>query len=760
MNYEKNFWEKYEFLHERFKKQTNHISNFVDILKKFQNNCFEFNKNLTNILSKNYVFFEEQNSTQNEALKMLINNLKFFSEEIFKLGNFFKSNLIENLLFDNLIKEEKEKFNEIKKIYKNYNDIKILVEKNKKIFENSSKNAENNIITTLKLKLSDVIGKNDNLKKMENQTKEICESSKNHESKYIQSINDANKIKNNYVNLQIKYLNFFEIFDKNLGSKISNNLTEYIKYIKKLSNNILVNGNSLEDNFSKFSLEKDINNFINQNKCEYKCIEDIIFTPFQTSYDMKSNFNNQEINYQYIVTLKKYFTGVFPNFDLEEEKSKFELRKISAKVFKIGPNIFFTDEEKQILINFMKEEKFRKIFLIELSKQRTKGRYSRSKKLIQDLNDILNVILEVSEKENDYESGTNCIILSLTFYYEDKNKKIYLFEYIKDNKWLKSIEFWKKAIQSAVDKEIEKNKKINKKFEQNKSGVMNIIFGQLIPYTTNMKDFNIETGKIIEVIDEYVEAYNVTENLFKIIYDNICNEEELKQLREKGICGFKDKNYLEKIKNEEKEKEKKNDNINEKDMKKNNEENKDDKKIKEDDIKNDIINKENKKDEEKKEEEKNNETVENKNENKKEDEIKNNNQKDEENKNKNENKKEDENKNDNQKDEENKNENKKEEEIKSEHKKEDENKNDNQKEVETKSEHQKEEEINKNDNQEEKIKSENNNDNQEEEIKSETQKEEEINKNDNQKEEEKNENNKKNEEENTEQKEEENKNEN
>ena len=54
-----------------------------------------------------------------------------------------------------------------------------------------------------------------------------------------------------------------------------------------------------------------MNNFINQNKCEYKCIEDIIFTPFQNSYDMKSNFNNQEINYQYIVTLKKIFFRSF-----------------------------------------------------------------------------------------------------------------------------------------------------------------------------------------------------------------------------------------------------------------------------------------------------------------------------------------------------------------------------------------------------------------------------------------------------------------
>jgi hypothetical protein len=369
------------------------------------------------------------------------------------------------------------------------------------------------------------MGKNENLKKVENQMKEICETSKNHESKYIQSIYDANKIKNNYVNLQIKYLNFFENFDKNLGNKINNILTEYIKYIKKLSNNFLSINNSLEENFSKFSLEKDMNNFINQNKCEYKCIEDIIFTPFQNSYDMKSNFNNQEINYQYIVTLKKYFSGVFPNFDLEEEKSKFELRKISAKVFKIGPNIFFTDEEKQILINFIKEEKFRKIFLIELSKQRTKGRYSRSKKLIQDLNDILNVILEDSEKENDYESGINCIILSLTFYYEDKNKeKVYLFEYIKDNKWLKSIDFWNGIIDLMTKKEIEKNKKINKNTENNekeqKKIMSNAGFSQLLSYANNMVEFNIDKETIKRVIDKFAIKYEIEKNLVEAIYAN------------------------------------------------------------------------------------------------------------------------------------------------------------------------------------------------------------------------------------------------
>ena len=717
MNYEKNFWEKYDFLHERFKKQISHSSNLVEILKKFQSNCFEFNKNLSNILSKNYVLFEEQNSCQNNALKIFINDLKLFSEEIFNFGNFIKSNLIENLLFDNFIKEEKEKFNEIKKIHKNYNDCKNLVEKNKKIFDNSTKNTENIIISTIKLKVSDLLGKNENLKKMENQMKEICENTKNHENKYIQSINEANKMKNNYINSQIKYLNFFEIFDNNLGKRINNIITEYIKFIKQLINNLIKNNNSIEENTSKFSLEKDMIDFINQNKCEYKPIEDIIFSPFQNSYDMKTNFNNFEINYQYIVILKKYFNGVFPDFNLEEEKSKFELRKISAKVFKIGPNIFFTDEEKQQLINFIKEEKYRKIFLIELSKQRTKGRYSRSKKLLLDLKDILNVILEDSEKEKDYESARNCIILSLTFYYENKNKeKIYLFEYIKENKWLVSIDFWKNAIQNSINNEIEKNKKNNPKFEKIKTNVWNIIFGQLISFVTNMKDLNIDKSHIIEVIDEFIEKYNVSENLNKLIYDSVCNEEELKQLRDKGISGFKDKNYLENIKNENIQKENiKTNNIdeNKNENKKINEEINDEIKNKEDHVKDEnIINKENKKDNEKKdeninkkEEEKNNENENVKNENKKEEENKDDNQKVEENKN---DKKEEENKDDNQKVEENK--------------KEEENKDDNQK----------EEEINNNNKQKEDKNNEIYNKN---EVKN-----EEENNNKEQKEEEKNEN--------------------
>lgn len=107
--------------------------------------------------------------------------------------------------------------------------------------------------------------------------------------------------------------------------------------------------------------------------------------------------------------------------------------------------------------------KFRNYFIITLSKQRTKGRFQRGEKLIEDLAEILNFILDISEKEQNYEDAKNCIILSQTFYTEiiiDKKTKQkykrYLFDYIMDNKWLTSISFWAGIIDYMIQKEIKK----------------------------------------------------------------------------------------------------------------------------------------------------------------------------------------------------------------------------------------------------------------------------------------------------------------
>ena len=160
--------------------------------------------------------------------------------------------------------------------------------------------------------------------------------------------------------------------------------------------------------------------------------------------------------------------------------------------------------------------------------QRTTGKFARSERLMQDLKDIVTQILEISEIENDYESVKNCIILSQTFYIDDKDhNKIYLFESIIDNKWLTSTEFWYGVIECMIDQEFQKNESSNKEIneketeEEKAKRISNIAFSQVLPYTNNMLDFKMDKNVILEVINSFVEKYKIESDFAEAIINNV-----------------------------------------------------------------------------------------------------------------------------------------------------------------------------------------------------------------------------------------------
>ena len=138
-------------------------------------------------------------------------------------------------------------------------------------------------------------------------------------------------------------------------------------------------------------------------------------------FEKASNPEEYEINHEIIVTMKSVIPDIMPNFDIEKENKKQEMRELSKKIFAI--NVPFTDEEKKKLMEYLQQKWSQNYFLIYLSRQRTNGRFARSPKLVNDLAEILTLILETSEKEKDYEAARNCMILSQTYYYEEKDKE-------------------------------------------------------------------------------------------------------------------------------------------------------------------------------------------------------------------------------------------------------------------------------------------------------------------------------------------------
>jgi hypothetical protein len=286
----------------------------------------------------------------------------------------------------------------------------------------------------------------------------------------------------------------------------------------------------MEEKIGLININKDLQILIKKYASNKKPESPIEYEYYTPKMDINQCYNDYEYNlcFNTIVTLKSYL-DILPDFNIQLETKKQELRDICKIFFSLNVN---TDENlMQKLINILHEEWSHQLFLVILSKQRTNGRYCRTQKLINELAIILNLIIDLSQKWSRYDSVKSCIILSQTFYYEDNNKnKIYLYIFLKKNKWLRMPDFWRKIIDIMITKEIETTKK-NNQGEIKKKGVDNIVFSHLLSYSSSMKDFNIDQRIILKIVDEYIKKYEVANEFSCPVYNMFGDEKYVEQLR-------------------------------------------------------------------------------------------------------------------------------------------------------------------------------------------------------------------------------------
>ena len=548
MKYQEKLWGKVDFLHERYKKKHLYISNFIDIITRFQNACLNFSKSLLLIRNKNYQLVEEKNSSVYNGIEKLLSFILLQSQEYNELFNNIKTNILEptTKLLNELYIKEKDLYASYTKSHSQYHNFKSILEKSQKDYETSLKLCEKIIHNAKQIEVNPLTSKEDKNKNL-NRANSFINNSKILEDKYFSNIEEANKMRINGNNKENDLLIFYQDMDYYNYNQIKGMIGIFLVFIKKTYESIFTSIENLSDTYKDINITKDLNNFVQNNKSEKKPNEPIAFIPYspEASLDASSVSGDPKeneilhINYEVISTLRKSFRNIRDDLDMEEETKKHRLRMLSSKIFKIGPNVTFSKEEKEELLSYLNVPKFRNYFIITLSKQRTKGRFLRGEKLLEDLADILNMILEISEREKNYEEAKNCIILSQTFYSEvilDKKKKEkykrYLFEYIMDNQWLTSPAFWEGIIEFMIQNELKKNEVINKDLiaketlEEKRLRISNIGFSQLLSYTNNMLEFFIKKDIIIDMVDKFVKKYDIEKNFADMIYDNIKNTPE------------------------------------------------------------------------------------------------------------------------------------------------------------------------------------------------------------------------------------------
>ena len=234
-------------------------------------------------------------------------------------------------------------------------------------------------------------------------------------------------------------------------------------------------------------------------------------------------------------------SDIFPYYNYENALKNYEEGKLIKELF----NEENLDEKKaQKFLDSLKDNTLHRGIYIVLSQLRTNSRFQKSKPLIELLGKAFEILLEYAEKNKLYDNAKNCIILSQTYFYNDENKKIYLFELIKSNKWLTNPQFWRGFIDYNLKNEFQRFEKTfydtNFNVELNinltdkvKDKLNEVVFSQLLPFISNMIDFGIDKRIVLKVVDEFKEKYNYLspsnlETLYQLISKNM---EEIEILR-------------------------------------------------------------------------------------------------------------------------------------------------------------------------------------------------------------------------------------
>ena len=573
----------------------------IDNIKLFQKKSLEQNKILINSyteinkVKKNYL---DSISKTEEIINKYYSDKKIINEHDLGLGK--KININDyNIIKEKLKYESNEMNNSIKTskfMEKVYQD---MIKESFKVHDNFVENYKNlnNTIKSYNIDLSEKIKnlllsfyltyKNSYRQPLVSTDSNINSLNATNESKETEKIltniyksdnqlQNVPPVKYNLKSVEIlKEDNFFDKTEININSleddlKKEENTKSRGRYIS-----------TLEDGFSQMQYISDSSLFMTIKK---------IFENFQLIEKSELNLELEEIKFktqQYILKLEGNMNA-YPFAKHGYQNSKIDEKNITV-LYKRND---LTKEELSDLTNLMNNHESRIIFLQKLSDYRSRGKFYLDKVDYDILLNYFNLIANKVKENADYHCGEMIIILSQTYFLEivEPNQKNYKKKYIQDdlmkNELFRDKDFWEEFLCYAINKEIMKTQRRDRKLIENKTSsdnkLSNVVFSQLLTIIDNMTEFGLEPEKIKEIIEPKIIYYKLNDALKLTINDVLNSKIEVEKQKRK------EKEKQEEMNAENKE-EKKDEEIKENEIKEQNIKNKED--IKEEDIQKESENK-------------------------------------------------------------------------------------------------------------------------------------------------------------------------
>ena len=539
------------------------FSDFTQYLINYKTVTYEYIKKLSMIQEKFRIKLLGKEKDNAKYKNIDMNHIYTFTSPIPKIIDSQIDNWkiclegIENQIENNnkLLKEKEILSNKFqlmfeearKDLLKKYREI----DKLKELFSLNMENTEDTINKYLEQKDNIIVTKDQmnamisNTKKIEKDYKNLINSTKLYEetfdSLYSSSLENFKKLTSEESNqMKDSIIDFIVLLKNNVKMQLSEmdmhlpelNSLDEIKTIENIiinsykKNNKLIHAKPVKYNLKIFK---------NKKEEEEKGNEDSLYAnpilSLEDGFDEMILINDENI-LKTIKIMKENFELIEDNnLNMENEEEKLKCIELTQKIFNIENKDLLsnapTDEELEELDKLLDKHHNRVVFLQQLSEYRNKGKFEISQQTFGILSKLINTIINTVQRDSDFHSMKNAIILSQTYYIKVSNNddRIYLQKTIHNNDIFKSKKFWVDFLDFSINKEIVqsvsndvKNGNILKENRKETEDKMsNIAFAQIVPYADNMKEFGVDKEIIKEVIFPKMEQYKMNNESYESV---------------------------------------------------------------------------------------------------------------------------------------------------------------------------------------------------------------------------------------------------
>ena len=504
------------------KDYCNSINTFLDDLTYCLNDFQIRIKNITLNLNDIEVCPEEKNIQS--LIKSICNEIKEKFEESSKALKDICSHFNK---YEKNLKEAIKIYNEYKEIFNQLQKEKKALEKRKEVYFNAGKEMDYKVtqFVNYNIQVLDQINQNEFLM---GELDQITIPSHISFEVYENSLDKVNDLIVIYNQRQSKFFNFLPEITAIDDVIYFNLVNTYVNLLENEEKKLNKEINKLKDNKNFEKKEKsELKKIVEDSEKNKKEEKRMKIEQYPTKLEFESCKNKKEFDicFESINIIKNYVNKkIFPDYNYDIELKNFKISELIKDLF--------TNKREEININkrddfiaLIENPSVYHTFFVILSKLRSNGSFSQPKSLINLLGKGFEIVLSNSRKNKSYENVKNCIILSQTYYYEDdKKQKIYIFEHIKNNKWLKTAKFWRNFILYLIEIDLGR---FDLKKDKDYKKLGEVVFSNLLTFASNMKSFEIDKRIIVKIMDEFIEKYNyISENNKKLIYEMIIEEKE------------------------------------------------------------------------------------------------------------------------------------------------------------------------------------------------------------------------------------------